>query len=243
MENNEVRTDVLLTFEQTADHNTQVEILTVPAGGTIGCCGYPEERLYLAESGYGVISVYDSVEEGDVYVLRANVTAYFTPGLRHEIVNAGDIPLRLAVFRVRGGLVPDGAEEGVQKWTSIGRSKAVGTGFWYTDVFNLTENETAREGQFLQVWGVGMRRPQKMAAGEVLLLGAGRATRKHAHSETHELFYILMGQGNFEIGDRVIPFSAGAVCDVPVGEVHLVRNTGKTPLLYICVTRYPAEVN
>ncbi|MBR0135140.1 MAG: cupin domain-containing protein, partial [Clostridia bacterium] len=225
-------------FEESAGGNVQIERLTLPAEAALPCRGYPEERLYYVLGGFGAMSVYGKMGQGDTYVLRQNVTLYFTPGLMHEIVNTGEMPMTLLVFRVRGGLVPEGAEEGVQKWTSIGRSKAVGTGFWYTDVFNLQENETAREGQHLQVWGVGLRRSQKLVGGEVLLLGDGSSTRRHAHSETDETFYILMGEGVFVNDAKRIPCRAGSVCSVPVGLVHHVENTGDTPMLYICITSF-----
>lgn len=233
-----LKTETLLAFDASAGSNVQIDRITLRHGELIPCQGYPEERLYYVQSGYGVLSVYAEIADGDNYILRPDVTAYHTPGLLHEIANTGEQEMQLVVFRVRGGLVPDGAEEGVQKWTSIGKSAAVGTGFWYTDVFNLQENETAREGQFLQVWGVGLRRAQKLVSGEVLQLGGGRATRRHAHSETNETFYILMGEGSFENDGERTPFKAGSVCSVPVGVVHSVENAGITPLLYICITTF-----
>ena len=151
-----LRVETVLDFCDSAGGNVQIDRITLQPGELIPCQGYPEERLYYVQSGYGVLSVYAEIENGDNYILRPDVTAYHTPGLLHEIANTGEMPMHLVVFRVRGGLVPEGAEDGVQKWTSIGKSAAVGTGFWYTDIFNLQENETAREGQFLQVWGVGM---------------------------------------------------------------------------------------
>lgn len=233
-----LKTETLLAFDASAGGNVQIDRITLRPGELIPCQGYPEERLYYVQSGYGVLSVYAEIADGDNYILRPDVTAYHTPGLLHEIANTGEQEMQLIVFRVRGGLVPDGAEDGVQKWTSIGKSAAVGTGFWYTDVFNLQENETAREGQFLQVWGVGLRRAQKLVSGEVLQLGGGRATRRHAHSETNETFYILMGEGSFENDGERTPFKAGSVCSVPVGVVHSVENAGITPLLYICITTF-----
>jgi mannose-6-phosphate isomerase-like protein (cupin superfamily) len=94
----------------------------------------------------------------------------------------------------------------------------------------------AKEGQHLQVWGVGLRRAQKMSSGEVLALGPHASTRRHSHNETHETFYILMGEGAFVNDGHRIPCSAGSVCSVPVGMVHHVENTGDTPMLYFCVT-------
>ena len=233
-----VHVEVLLNESESAGGNVQIERIELLPGGKIPCQGYPEERLYYVQGGHGAFSVYGELDQGDTYVIRPDVTYYLTPGLMHEIVNTGSLPMHLVVFRVMGGLVPEGAEEGVQKWTSIGKSNAVGTGFWFTDVFNLQENETAREGQHLQVWGVGLRRAQKLVSGEVLSLGERKSTRRHAHSETNETFYILMGEGCFVVEGERTPFKAGATCSVPVGQVHHVENTGNSPLLYVCITTF-----
>lgn len=234
----ETKTAVLMPFSTSAGGNVQIERLTILPGETIPCQGYPEERLYYVQAGHGILSVYSKVDKGDVYILRPDVTMYFTPGLVHELINTGDLPMHLVTFRVRGGLVPESTQDGVQTWTSIGKSSAVGTGFWFTDVFNLQENETAREGQHLQVWGVGLRRAQKLVNAEVLSLGAHRSTQRHAHSETNETFFILMGEGYFVNGDERIPFHAGSVCAVPVNMAHSVENSGETPILYVCITTF-----
>ena len=229
-------TEEFLPFKASAGGTVQIERIALQPSQALPCQGYPEERLYYVQSGHGALSVYGEMGQGDTYVLRPDVTAYFTPGLLHEIINMGDLPMYLVVFRIAGGLVPEGTEDGVQKWTSIGRSSAVGTGFWYTDIFNLQENESAREGQYLQVWGVGLRRAQKLVGGEVLALDAGKTTRRHAHSETNETFFILMGEGAFVTDGERTPCRAGSVCSVPVGVVHHVENTGNAPMLYLCIT-------
>ena len=236
MDNSVSYVDTFMEFSKSAGGNVQVDRIALTPGALLPCQGYPEERLYYVQSGHGAVSVYGEIDKGDTYVLRPDVTVYFTPGLIHQIVNLSDITMNLVVFRVTGGLIPERAEEGVQRWTSIGRSNDVGTGFWYTDIFNLRENETVREGQYLQIWGVGMRRPQKIYGGEVLSLWAGRSTRQHAHTEANETFYILMGQGEFVVDGERVPFKAGTAYSVPMGVAHHLVNTGNAPVLYICIT-------
>lgn len=226
-------THVLLPFEDSSGGNVQIEDFLISPGDKLALAGYPEERLYFVQEGHGALSVYGEIGKGDMYILRPDIALYFTPGLLHEIVNTGNDPIRLILFRVTGGLVPAGAMEGVQKWTSIGQSAEVGCGFWYTDIFNLQENETAREGLDLQLWGIGTRRAQELEFAELLTEAPGGAIRLHAHGNTHEHYYIIQGQGTIYIGNQVIPVKAGSVATVPVNEVHHLENTGSTPLMWI----------
>lgn len=224
---------VLLSFDCSSGGNVQIEELLVAPGENLALAGYPEERLYFVQEGHGALSVYDEVGKGDMYILRPDIALYFTPGLLHEMVNTGNHPIRLILFRVTGGLVPAGSMEGVQKWTSIGQSAEVGCGFWYTDIFNLQENETAREGLNLQLWGIGTRRAQKLEFAELLTESPGGAIRPHSHGNTHEHYYIIQGQGTIYIGDQILPVKAGSVATVPVNEIHRLENTGNTPLMWI----------
>ena len=227
----EVRT--LFPFSDAPGGNVQIEQLTVAPGEKMALGGYPEERLYYVQEGRGALSVYGAIGEGDLYVLRPDVALYFTPGLLHELVNTGEFPMRLVLFRITGGLVPAGAMEGVQKWTTIGTSQQVGCGFWYTDIFNLQENETAREGLNLQLWGIGTRRAQKLDFAELLTEAPGGSIRRHSHADTHEYYYFIQGQAELHIGDRTMSARAGATAAVPAGEVHDLKNTGDTPLMWI----------
>ena len=160
---------ILCPFEQTGYGNLQVEELRLSPGEDLPLAGYPEERLYYVKSGFGSMTVYDDLQKGDIYIIRPNVTLFYTPGLRHYMKNTGDHDMRLILFRITGGLMPAGTVEGIQKWTGA-KEGDVGCGFWYTDIFNARENETVREGLGLEIWGVIPRRPQKFDFGEVLKL-------------------------------------------------------------------------
>lgn len=229
----ENQTRILLPFKAASGGNVQIEELVILPGEKLALAGYPEERLYFVKEGHGALSVYGEIGKGDMYILRPDIALYFTPGLLHEMTNTGDGSIHLILFRVTGGLVPAGAMEGVQKWTSIGQSDNVGCGFWYTDIFNLQENETAREGLYLQLWGIGTRRAQKLEFAELLTEAPNGAIRLHAHGNTNEHYYIIQGQGIIYIGDQRIPVNAGSVATVPVNEVHYLENTGTTPLMWI----------
>jgi len=56
----------------------------------------------------------------------------------------------------------------------------------------------------------------------------------HRHHTTDEMFLVLSGQGDYRIGDRRLPFGAGACLGAPAGgEAHQIFNTGSEDLRYI----------
>ena len=48
----------------------------------------------------------------------------------------------------------------------------------------------------------------------------------HVHPHTDETFYVAEGDAKFQLGDREVPLSAGALVFVPRGMPHTVRNSG-----------------
>jgi quercetin dioxygenase-like cupin family protein len=68
----------------------------------------------------------------------------------------------------------------------------------------------------------------------------GGYTPHHQHDYEHEIL-ILKGQGeaSSEAGDR--SFKAGDVIWVPPNEKHQFRNTGDTPLEFICLIPAPRD--
>jgi len=65
-------------------------------------------------------------------------------------------------------------------------------------------------------------------------IAPGGHTPKHAHAWEHEMFYHA-GQGEVFGEGRWNPVTAGAVVLVKGNEEHQVRNTGKDPLVFICL--------
>jgi hypothetical protein len=87
-----------------------MEEIVLNAGGRLALQGFPNERLYYALDGRGIIRIYEAFPQGDVCKLRQDLAIYMTPQIKHEIVNAGDTSLRLVVFRIRaasGGSPPE----------------------------------------------------------------------------------------------------------------------------------------
>ena len=62
---------------------------------------------------------------------------------------------------------------------------------------------------------------------------------RHVHETSDELFNVLEGEGEFQIGNDVIHATAGARVVVPRGSPHTWRNVGHRPL-HLLVTFTPA---
>ena len=103
-----MHTNELLPYEKSGLGRTAVNQVSLPPGGHLPLTGHPQERLYYFLDGRGIFSVYDPAPEGDVYEIRQDHSIYLTPGMKHEIINIGDSPLRWVEFLVTGGVAPDG---------------------------------------------------------------------------------------------------------------------------------------
>ena len=62
----------------------------------------------------------------------------------------------------------------------------------------------------------------------------GGYTPRHSHPYEHEVF-VLEGAGVVFEGETEHPLKAGDVVFVVPGEVHQFRNTGDTPLKFLCM--------
>jgi quercetin dioxygenase-like cupin family protein len=66
----------------------------------------------------------------------------------------------------------------------------------------------------------------------------GGHTPNHQHAHEHEVF-VLEGTGVALEGDRQYPLQAGSVVFVPPNHPHQFRNTGATPLKFLCLIPHP----
>ena len=66
----------------------------------------------------------------------------------------------------------------------------------------------------------------------------GGFTPKHSHAHEHEVF-VLEGTGVVAEGDVERPLCAGTVVFVPPNRLHQFRNTGSTPLKFLCLVPHP----
>ncbi|MBI2094651.1 MAG: phosphomannose isomerase type II C-terminal cupin domain [Candidatus Omnitrophica bacterium] len=53
------------------------------------------------------------------------------------------------------------------------------------------------------------------------------------HRRRSEKWVVIAGTGVATVGDRQIAATKGVFLDVPCGEAHRMRNTGKDPLVFI----------
>ena len=242
-ENKGIKIAGVMSFEQSGAKRTAMDEIVLEVGGKTRLQGYPEERLYYVLDGRGMMSIYEQFPEGDAYELRQDLSVYLTPGIKHEMFNTGNTPLRLVVFRVKGGIEP----EGELAWSAVTQrgvtvdKPAVGAGVAVTKVFDEGSNPSKEEGQHLRIRDIYLRRPQKFSNAEVLTVSPGRSTRSHTHYDSDETLYVLVGEGNFTWNEKKIPFKAGSAISYPAGIVRRVENTGKYPLSYICISSFIEE--
>ena len=65
-------------------------------------------------------------------------------------------------------------------------------------------------------------------------------TPKHSHPYEHEV-YVLSGNGVVLEGDQEHPIGSGDFIYVRPDEIHQFRNTGSTPLTFLCVVPHIPE--
>ena len=227
----------LLSYQDSGCGRTVLNRHVIAPGMALPLSSSPEERLCYFLDGRGIFSIYEAAPEGDLYEIGQDHAIYMTPGIKHEIINTGDSPLRYVEFLVRGGVAP----EGELTWSAISQrgasvdKPAVGAGVAVTKVFDEDSNPSQQEGLHLQIRDVWLRRPQLLVNAEVLTIAPGRATRLHTHHDTSETTYILHGEGHFVWDDRQIPCSTGSAISYPIGVQRKVVNTGMFPMSYVLI--------
>lgn len=64
---------------------------------------------------------------------------------------------------------------------------------------------------------------------ELVVLPPGATVERHQHTNCHELFDVIEGEGAFLVGERRFPGGPGKCIFVPAGEAHSLHNEGDTP--------------
>jgi mannose-6-phosphate isomerase-like protein (cupin superfamily) len=85
--------------------------------------------------------------------------------------------------------------------------------------------------------------PEKMYKSTVyesphLLLGLnclepGQSDRVHTHPEQDKFYFVLEGEGEFQIGDETVKAGPGLTVLAPAGVTHGVRNAGQQRLVIL----------
>lgn len=83
-------------------------------------------------------------------------------------------------------------------------------------------------------WLVGERDGAPNFAMRQFEVAPGGYTPKHQHPYEHEV-YVLEGTGVVFEGGVEHPLSPGKVIFVPPNELHQFRNTGSTPMKFLCM--------
>ncbi len=83
-------------------------------------------------------------------------------------------------------------------------------------------------------WLLGERDGAPTFAMRQFEVAPGGFTPRHFHDYEHEVF-VLEGAGEVFEGDTPHRLAAGDVIFVQPGEVHQFRNTGGTPLKFLCL--------
>ena len=83
-------------------------------------------------------------------------------------------------------------------------------------------------------WLVGNAEGAPNFAMRQFEIAPGGHTPRHSHPYEHEVF-VLEGQGVAMEGDRQHPLKAGDVIFVAPDDVHQFRNTGQTPMKFLCL--------
>jgi len=209
--------------------HTAVDEVVLPVGETIPLQGYPEERLYYFTDGRGFMDIYP----GDHYEIRQNTALWTTPLIPTEIRNTGPRPLYFIIFRVGDVPVPE-VHDGMLTWTAVDAAGAAVPGSGQNAVY-LYETHRHEEGLHLRIHLIPLRRSQRTHdPAEVLTLLPGSATQRHTHPDIEETLYVLTGTGIAVWDDEEVEIGPGSALCYPKAVVRLVRNTGDTPLAYVC---------
>ena len=109
------------------------------------------------------------------------------------------------------------------------------------NVFKYTEipAQKAEEGahNITVRWLIAKDMGAETFAMRLFEMDVGGYSPHHHHDWEHEVF-ILEGEGVVKSQEGDIPFSPGTVIFVPPNERHQFRNTGKTPVKFLCLIPY-----
>ncbi len=76
----------------------------------------------------------------------------------------------------------------------------------------------------------------------VVVLKPGEAPPLHRHDDTEQIFYVLHGEGQLEIGEARQSYAVkpGDVVRIPPSTLHRIQCVGETTLTYLAVDCFPS---
>ena len=69
----------------------------------------------------------------------------------------------------------------------------------------------------------------------------GRSEMRHYHQHSHQFFYVLSGEATIEVGGEILRAKPGEGCSVVPTVGHVIRNEGKSDLLFLLVSTPPSH--
>lgn len=115
-----------------------------------------------------------------------------------------------------------------------------------TNYTAVSVGEMAGLGEHTLVLAPGIEIPGKVfIGGDLQVTGAQISFQRfapntetgflHTHKTHEELYIFICGNGEFQVDGEVFPISEGSVVRVAPGGKRTMRNTGKEPLIMICM--------
>jgi len=90
------------------------------------------------------------------------------------------------------------------------------------------------ENQVSETWMIGKKEGAENFAFRYYQLSPGSHSREEDHPYDHGIL-ILQGAGEVLLGSEVQGISRGDIVYIPPDARHQIRNTGETPLGFLCV--------
>jgi len=100
-------------------------------------------------------------------------------------------------------------------------------------IHNVKTAEHYHWGQVCDGWRL-LERPDLSVIQERIPPGAGEVL--HYHSRARQVFFVLDGQLQIQLGDHLFRLSTGDSLEVSPGEPHRVRNVGHVDAAFLVVS-------
>ena len=104
---------------------------------------------------------------------------------------------------------------------------------------DLTQHELkGPDGKVISKGKVFLGSASKMTGSEIsygVIPPNGTSPFFHLHHKHEEVYLVLSGSGEYQIDDKVFPIEEGSVVRVGTEASRGMKNTGKVPMIYICV--------
>lgn len=103
----------------------------------------------------------------------------------------------------------------------------------------LPVEETEVEGLTIR-WGINKEQGATNFSMRLLELAPLKSTPMHQHDSEHEIF-VLVGKGEVETPDKVVPIREGSIIYVAPNEIHKFNNTGASILRMVDAVMFPSK--